>query len=214
MKTTRPQSTISYNSMGFLLGVLDNLVEKEFITFYAVIEHQAEEDENKDHIHVYFEPAKTLDTLWLAKQFLEVDPKHPKQPLKCMPFQASKWVDWYWYGLHDKAYLMSKQMTRKYHYESSQMITSDVDYLAEKVRQNPNPMSRIAKTMELLSQGYNPIEIAMMSNTPIQMLNYYMNGVQMIAEYMNANSTNRAGRLGHENDKIADENGEIVHEQD
>lgn len=73
MKTTRPQSTISYNSMGFLLGVLDNLVEKEFITFYAVIEHQAEEDENKDHIHVYFEPAKTIDTLWLSKQFLELD---------------------------------------------------------------------------------------------------------------------------------------------
>lgn len=214
MKTTRPQSTISYNSKGFLIGVLDNLVKQGIIQFYAFIEHLAEEDENKNHIHLYFEPAKTIDTAWLSKQFLEPDAEHPQQPLKCMPFSPSKWVDWYWYGLHDKAYLMSKQMTRKYHYDPSEMLTSDIDYLMEKVRQNPNPMTRIAKTMELLQQGFNPLEIAMMSNTPIHMLNYYMNGVAMIADYMNSNATNRAGRLGHESPQISDENGVIKDEQD
>lgn len=53
----------------------------------------------------------------------------------------------------------------------------------------------------------------MMSNTPIHMLNYYMNGVSMIADYMNAQTTNRAGRLGHENEQISDDDGVIENER-
>lgn len=197
MKTTKPQATISYNSVGFLLGVLDRLVSSEIITFYAVIRHEPEEDENKAHCHVYVEPAKTLDNLWLRKQFAEVDPSHPNQPLGCMPFGASKWVDWYWYGLHDKAYLASKGETRKYHYDRSEMLTSSVDYLDEKVRENPNPKAELIKLLELINKGYTPLQLAVALNVKARNLNYFLQGVSTLYQHRD-DITERNGRNNHE----------------
>lgn len=197
MRTTKPTSTISYNSMGFLLGVLDRLVENGVIQFYALIKHLPEEDENKEHIHVYLEPAKAVDTLWLRKQFIEADPEHPENPLGCMPMQASKWVDWYWYDLHDRAYLAAKGMSRKYHYQPDEVLTNDTEYMAEKVRQNPNPKAQILQVLEMMQEGYQPLQIALRMNVPISRLTYWMQGLHSITAHM-VDITDRNGHANHE----------------
>lgn len=200
MKTTKPIATITYNSVPFLLGVLNRLVKDEIITFWCFIQHQAEEDENKDHIHLYMEPNKAIDLLWLRKQFLEQDPKHPNTPLGALPVKPSKWVDWYWYGLHDRAYLASKGQSRKYHYDQSNMLNSDPDYLAELVRTNPNPKAEILKVAELMSEGYNGLQIAAMMNVPMRNLAYFVNGLNLLTGHI-PDLTDRNGRIGHKEEE-------------
>lgn len=197
MKTTKPIATITYNSVAYLYGVLKRLEKDEILTFWCFIQHEAEEDENKAHIHLYMEPNKQVDLLWLRKQFLEPDPKHPKQPLGALPIHTSKWVDWYWYGLHDRAYLASKGQTRKYHYDEACMVNNDPDYFAELVRTNPNPKAEILRVAELMSQGYNPLQIATMMNVPLRNLAYFVSGLQILAGHV-PELTDRNGREGHE----------------
>lgn len=197
MKTTKPLSTISYNTMAFLVSTLERLVANEILSFYVLIRHEAEEDENKAHCHVYFEPAKSVDTNWLRKCFDEPDPAHPKDPLGVLPLNKSKFVDWYWYGLHDKAYLASKNQSRKYHYQDTDMLSSDPEYLAELVRQNPNPKAELLKVMELVMQGFAPLQIAVQMNVPTRNLQYFLNGLQTMRQHMKE-LTDRNGEVGHE----------------
>lgn len=197
MKTTKPIATISYNSEGFLLGVLDRLISTQIISFYCFIRHEPEEDENKAHIHLYLEPASSVDTLWLQKQFLEPDKENPNHPLGVMPIGKSKWVDWYWYGLHDKAYLASKNMSRKHHYEGYEMITSDTEYLAEKVRTNPNPKAELLKVIELMMKGYKPLQIAVQMNIATRNLGYFLTGLKDLRQHL-VDVTDRNGVPNHE----------------
>lgn len=190
-------ATISYNSMAFLVSKLESLVKNEIISFYALIEHKPEEDENKAHCHVYIEPAKACDTIWLRKQFNEVDPANPGKPLGVLPIGSSKFVDWYWYGLHDRAYLASKNQSRKYHYNDDQVLTSDTEYLAEKVRQNPNPKAELLKVMELIMQGYKPLQIAVQMNVKTRNLGYFLNGLESMRQHLQ-DVTDRDGQLGHD----------------
>lgn len=62
MKTTRPIATISFNTEAYLRLKLDELIKAKKITFYAYIPHRKEEDENKDHIHLFLEPNNPLLT--------------------------------------------------------------------------------------------------------------------------------------------------------
>lgn len=197
MKTTKPLSTISYNTKPFLVSVLERLTKNEMISFWVIITHKPEEDENKEHTHVYLEPAKAIDTTWLRKQFNEDDKEHPSSPLGVMPIAKSKFADWYWYGLHDKAYLASKNQSRKYHYSHDDMLTSDVECLAEMVRQNPNPKGELLKVMELVMQGFTSLQIAVQMNVPTRNLRYFMDGVEMLKQHLR-DLTDRNGLLGHE----------------
>lgn len=183
--------------MSFLVSKLKKLVEQEILSFYVLIPHQAEEDENKDHVHVFMLPAKAVDTIWLRKQFIELDPAHPQTPLGVLPIGSSKFVHWYWYGLHDRAYLASKNMSRKYHYEADDMLTSDTEYLAELVRQNPNPKAELLKVYELILQGYKPMQIAIQMNVPVRNLGYFLASVEAMKSHMR-DVTDRNGELGHE----------------
>lgn len=220
MKTIKPTSTISYNSFGFLKGTLERLTKNGIIKFWAFIEHLPEEDENKAHYHVYIEPADRLDTNWLKTQFLETDPNNPEKPLGCMPFDPSKFTDWYWYGLHDVAYLASKGQSRKMHYSSESVISSDGEYLAEKVRLNPCPASDIYKVMELAKKGYKPVEIAVAMNVSMSRLAFFMAGLEMLSKSVKElNETYRAGRLNHEptpfllvgqKPKVDEDTGEVL----
>lgn len=129
MRTTKPISTISYNSKAYLEGVLKSLVKAKKVAFWAYVPHLAEEDETKDHIHLYIEPNERLDTMDLAEMFQEVDLAHPGKPLKCVDWRPSKWEDWYLYGIHDEAYLRMKFEFRKYHYSIKDVKASDADDL-------------------------------------------------------------------------------------
>lgn len=197
MKTTKPLSTISYNSFNWLTGTLDRLIENGIIRFYALICHKPEEDENKAHYHVYVEPAKQVDDNWLQGQFVE--PVAGDKPLKSLPFNKSKFVDWYWYGLHDSAYLASKQQARKYHYSKDDFITSDVDYFDELVRQNPNPRGEMLRALDLMQKGADDYTIALMMNTPLKSLKFTMDALANMRGYMGLDNVERNGKLGHEN---------------
>ena len=131
MKTTKPISTISFNSPGYLVTKLDELIASKIITFYAFIPHKPEDDEggNKPHNHLYILPSKMIQTDDIRFELREFNPENPSKPFGVLPFRSSRFDSWYLYGLHDKRYLASKGESRRYHYEHSEFITSDDDEL-------------------------------------------------------------------------------------
>lgn len=136
MRTTRPISTISYNSPEFLATKLDELVSAKKLSFWAFIPHEPEDDEagNKPHIHLYVVPSKMLLTDDLKDDLKEVDFTNLAKPRGCIPFRFSKFADWYLYGIHDRAYLASKGQSRKYHYHYDDVRASDDDALRFEVK--------------------------------------------------------------------------------
>lgn len=138
MQTRKPISTVSFNSLEFLLGKLKELTQAGQLEFWSVVEHQPEPDEINDeaghkvHYHVYMEPAKQVQTTALREQFKEPDPVVGK-PKGCLQIQSSKFDDWYLYALHDPAYLASKKQSRVYSYEPEQVMSSDADDLQQHV---------------------------------------------------------------------------------
>lgn len=135
MRTTKPISTITYNSSAFLRVKLDELVKAQKIAFWAFIQHKPEEDEKKAHIHLYCEPAKMVQTEDFKDFLKEPDKEHPDKPLTCISWQSSKFDDWYEYGIHDERYLASKGQSRQFHYERKDVITSDEDDLDHHISQ-------------------------------------------------------------------------------
>lgn len=130
MRTSKPISTVSYNTPAFFEGTCDRLLKSKIISFYAFIVHKGEDDESgkKDHIHAYFELSKTVQTDDLKEMFIEPDPTNTK-PLCCLNFRPSKFAEWYQYGLHDPYYLMQKGMERKFSYKHEDIITSSEEEL-------------------------------------------------------------------------------------
>lgn len=130
MNTSKAISTISFNSLGFLVGRLGELVDSGKLSFWAAIEHKGEDDEagKKNHFHVYAEPSKRLQTDVLRASLVEPVPDTDK-PLGVLPWRQSVFCDWYMYTKHDKAYLLSKGLERKYHYDHDDFISSEPDYL-------------------------------------------------------------------------------------
>lgn len=131
MRTTKPISTISFNSPDYLELKLNELVTAGRISFWAFISHKPEDDEGgkKVHAHVYVEPSKMLQTDDLKAHLSEYDPKEPTKPRGCLPWKSSKFDPWYLYGLHDKRYLASKGQARRYHYTHDDIRSSDPDNL-------------------------------------------------------------------------------------
>ena len=151
MKTTKPISTISYNTEIFLNARLNELLKADKLQFWAYINHLAEDDDRKEHFHVYMEPAVALDTLALKKQFLEIDLGHD-EPRKCLNIVKSNFRDWYWYCLHDKVYLLLKGLTREKSYRMEDMVTSDQDEFNEKVRNSPRGNEKSKILSDVLKQ--------------------------------------------------------------
>ena len=77
------------------------------------------------------------------------------------------------------------------------MLTNDVDYLAEKVRENPNPKSEILRVMEFIEKGFTPLQIATQLNVPLRQLGQFAVGLQLINQHA-VDFTDRNGALNHE----------------
>lgn len=157
MRTTKPVSTISYNSEAFLEGTLNALVKAHKIAFWAYIRHTAEEDEHKDHLHVYIEPNGKVDTMDLQELLCEVDVKNPGKPLKCVDWRSSKWDDWYLYGIHYEPYLTMKFESRKYHYQMEDVKASDREDLDSRVHRTMH--SDILKHMRIHTAMVNGMTV-------------------------------------------------------
>lgn len=130
MRTIKPFSTISFNTKEYLINRLNDLVNEGVISLYAFMHHDAEDDEKKEHFHVYIVPVGMFNTDRLHDVLIEPVPDNDK-PLGCIDIKSSKFVDWYLYALHDKDYLAMKGQTRKYHYLEEEFVVSDWDTFLE-----------------------------------------------------------------------------------
>lgn len=155
-KTIKPLSTISYNSLSFLIGKLKDLQQHGDIDFWCFIFHHGEtnnEDgsKEKDHFHVYIVPGTSIDKRQLRNEFIEFY-KSEKLPRGFMPMQQSKFTDWYLYGLHDSEYLLSKGQTRQFHYSDKDMVRSDDTFYWECVhcidRTKINPLGDVVRAAQ------------------------------------------------------------------
>ena len=128
MLTSVHLSNISYNSEDFLKRVLNEKLHKHQISFWCYIKHQKEEEENKDHIHLFFIPDTRLDTVNLDEDFVE-PVQGEELPLKCMLwFKVSSDFDWFLYNVHDPVYLKLKYAEdKKIHYKKEDFVYSDKD---------------------------------------------------------------------------------------
>lgn len=201
MRTTKPISTISYNTPAFLELKLNELITSGKIQFWAFIKHKPEDDEagKKEHIHVYIEPAKMLQTVELQpffKQFIDFDIK----PLGCIPFISSKFDPWCLYALHDKRYLASKGQSRKYHYKYTELYSSDEDALRFKFRMiDQLSLSPYADIEDAICQGLTFDEYFARGTIPLPQINLYKSAWDYLTSY----HTNRNGRSDHNDNEFA-----------
>lgn len=197
MKTSKPISTISYNSPGYLVDRLNELTnaKKPIIEFWAFIVHQPEEDGEKEHIHLYIKPSKLLQTTDLNEYFLEPDSTNPR-PRGCMPFESSKWSDWYLYALHHPVYLERKLMTRKFTYTRDEVITSDPDYMEQLISSiQEESLTLNDKIVKLFHMGYTYDDMLIKGYIPIQQA---FNAKLLIDALSHMTHTDRNGRPGHD----------------
>ena len=197
MRTSRPISTISYNTNDFLNNVLDELIRKRAISFWAWIEHLPEDDETKAHKHLYIVPNGQIDTDMLGEQFLEVDLSNPtKKPLGIKNIHSSKFTDWYLYALHDSTYLETKGQSRRYHYTRDDVQASDRDDLVEEIHMMD--LSKINRAVILRDAAENGIpfdQLVAYGQIPMQQVPAYRMAYESVLSW-----TYRNGREGHEED--------------
>lgn len=195
MRTSKPISTISYNSEQYLQFKLEELRKAKVIEFWAFIYHQREKDEAKDHRHVLIFPAKMLQTMDLESELKEPDLKHPGMPpLGVIPFKSSKFDDWYLYGIHDPAYLATKGQSREYRYSPSDFRTSDPDYLAELVAMiDWTAFSKYKLIEDAIEQRLTFATFIKLHAVPIPQVKAY----QTVWELMISERANRKGRSSH-----------------
>ena len=210
MKTSKPFSTISYNSSEFLELKLNDLIIRRKIAFYGFIEHLPEEDEKKAHKHLYIVPNGQINTDEILDYLLELDPKNPDKPLGCIPFHSSKFTDWYLYSIHDKDYLASKGQTRKYSYTKEELTVSDSDFFNEELHcMDLSRLSKVKALRNAVETGV-PFELMVMNGQiPVQQVYAYKQTYDMILDYFYR--TYRNGRQSHQN--VDTETGEIITEE-
>lgn len=199
MRTSKPISTISFNSPEYLHSKLVELYRNHKISDWIFINHFAEEDERKNHIHLWIKPNTLLDTMDLQKHFVEINPENPTKPFKCIDFRTSSIDDWILYSMHYEPYLKFKNESRVYHYSKDDFVYCDEDSF-EDLYYHALKGSEFAKryqTLQMLKDSQiNPSELILSGSLPLekaQALNALMN---LKTHY----GTYRGGRKGHEDE--------------
>lgn len=208
MRTSKPISTISYNSVEFLRMQLNQLIQSHRISDYMFIQHQAEKDEAKDHIHLWIKPNTLLDTMDLQKHFTELVPENPKKPLKCIDFRASQVDDWILYNQHYEPYLASKGESREFHYLKSDFCFHDEDTF-EDLYNHAFKGSEWAKRYQLLQalkdSSITPVELIMNGTVPLNMASQ-LNALEHMKKELWRN-----GRKTHT--PICDDDGVVIEDE-
>lgn len=177
MATSKPISSISYNSEEFLRVKLESWLKAHIIQTYMYIKHVGE-DGDKNHIHFRIEPNKKLDPMDLQEDLKEYT-KDNKKPLGCRPFRPSKEEDWFLYAVHDKEYLRIKygggEKGEKLPYKWQDIVTPDnydleVAFIRARSKlehTSSNLMIRLkdgAKPLDLIIEGENAYTVNALSN--------------------------------------------------
>lgn len=194
MRTTKPFSTISYNTPTFLDVKLGELVSRRKIDFYAWIEHEPEEDEEKRHKHLLIIPNGQVDTDQIMDYLVELDPSKPDKPLKCICPRSSKFGDWYLYALHDTAYLSSKGQARTHHYTLQDFHNSDNDYFKDLIHTiDYSKITRFTVLQDAINSGISFKDLVRRGAVPIQQIYAFQRAYEVLQE----GSTDRNGRETH-----------------
>lgn len=208
MRTTKPTSTISFNTPDYLECKLNELLKAGRLSFWAFIVHKPEDDEagKKEHCHVYVEPSKMLQTDDLKAELLEYDPKNPTKPRGTISWKSSKFDPWYLYALHDKRYLASKGQSRIYHYSHDEIRSSDLDDLLCKSRCiDMMSLSPYADMEDAQRHGLSWVEYFSRGTVPLPQVALFERAWNLLLQY----KTERAGREGHPMD-VDTETGEVT----
>lgn len=197
MRTSKPIATISYNSQEFLVSKLDELIRNHKISDYMFINHFAEEDERKNHIHLWINPNTLIDSMDLQNFFKEYDIANPLKPLGCIDFKSSKVDDWILYNSHYEPYLASKGESRLYHYTRDDFVYHD-EYTFEDRWNHAFKGSDWAKRNQILMAikegSKSPTELIMNGTVPLNMASQLSAFKYMQTHY----GTDRNGRPNHE----------------
>lgn len=195
MRTSKPFSTISYNSDTFLSLKLVELCKNGVIDFYAWIQHLPEIDETKTHKHLHIIPSKLIDTRQFQDYLYEIDSNNPlKPPLGCIVPRPSKWADWYFYALHDVAYLASKGQTRQYHYQKEEIKVSCNDYFAQLVHTiDYSKYALTARLLEQLKNGITAEYLITSGQIPLPMIGHFLR----MCDFLNSSPFCRNDRVTH-----------------
>lgn len=130
-----PLATISYNTDAFLINRLNELIASNIIDMWNFINHKGEMKldidsgelvRRDDHKHLIVYPSSRVDTHFLTEQLLE--PVPGELPLGCngdwRKETSTALLDYYPYILHHPVYLKKKHITREFHYNISDVISS------------------------------------------------------------------------------------------
>lgn len=212
MKTSKPFSTISYNSVDFLMVKLSELVRRRKIEFFAWVHHLPEEDEKKEHKHLYIVPNGQVNTDEVLNYLLEVDPTHPDKPLGCIRPRSSKFDDWYLYAIHDIDYLASKGQLRKFHYTLEDVVCSDSDYLNEEIHTiDLSALNRSKKLREAALAGISFETLVLNGQIPVQQVYAHKFAYDIMKTFRNGRETHTPKEDPAEIPHFDDETGEIFY---
>lgn len=155
MRTSKPISTISYNSADFLEKKLMEWKKCGWIEFAMWIRHDPESDEKKPHYHVFIRPARLIQTTELEEASKEIDPQNIDKPLKMIGFRISKETDWLLYSIHDPSYLVEKGLQREFVYSLEDVNSTDEDTLADIISHcSDDRVGRIEyRLLQMIRQG-------------------------------------------------------------
>ena len=195
MRTSKPISTISFNSTQFLVVKLEELRLAGRISFWAFIAHLPEDDEGgkKEHHHLYVEPSKMLQTDDLRRELQEPDPASDR-PRGTLTWQNSRFDAWYLYALHDRRYLAQKNQSRKHHYAHEEFISSDPDDLLAKSRSiDLISLSPYGDMLDAIENGLTWQEYFARGIVPLPQIRSFEHAGALLV----ASKTDRNGRDGH-----------------
>lgn len=172
MRTSKPISTISYNSPEFLQSKIEYWKAQGIIEFAMWIRHDPEEDEKKAHYHVYLKPAKLIQTMDLELDSCEIDPQNPDKPFKMVSFRVSKEDDWLLYSIHDPNYLAEKGLTREFCYGFEDVNSTCSDTLTEIISHiSDNRKGRLEyRLLECINMGMTWTQIVQSGLIPIRQM--------------------------------------------
>lgn len=171
MRTTKPISTVSFNTPEYLAQKLRELQRAGRVSFWAFMTHQPEDDEGgkKQHSHLFVEPSKMLQTDDLRAELMEFDPANPDHPRGCISFGSSRFDTWYLYALHDRRFLASKGESRRFQYQHDEFVSSDPDDLLFRAKSiNLLALSPYADMMDAIEHGISWTEYFSRGTVPIQ----------------------------------------------
>lgn len=199
MRTSKPIATISYNSQEFLVAKLEELIRSHKICDYIFINHYAEADEKKNHIHLWIKPNTLIDTMELQQFLTEIDIKNTLKPLKCIDFRPSSVDDFILYTQHFKPYLASKGESREYHYTYDDFVFHDEDTFDDLYNHafKGSDWAKRFQMLEALNAGQlNPTDLILNGTVPLNMASQLNAFKYMQTHY----GLDRGGRDNHEQD--------------